>query len=124
MLDHDIVVSVRTEFIPSQSVPAEQRYVFAYHISITNCGTMGAQLLSRHWIITNGEEQVQEVKGEGVIGETPYLQTGESFHYTSGTILATPVGVMQGSYRFRDDNGDEFDAPIAPFTLSVPNQIH
>lgn len=124
MQKYDVVVSVRTEYLASQSTPNESRYVFAYHISITNCGTEPAKLQTRHWIITNGNEQVQEVKGSGVIGEYPHLAPGESFHYTSGTVMDTVVGSMQGSYQFLADDGTEFDAPIRPFTLSVPNQVH
>ncbi|CUB05075.1 Co2+/Mg2+ efflux protein ApaG [Marinomonas fungiae] len=122
--EHDIVVTVRTEYLEEQSTPEDDRYVFAYHITITNCGTESAKLLSRHWIITNGNEKVQEVKGAGVIGEYPYLAPGDSYDYSSGTVLETVVGVMHGSYRFLSDDGTEFDAPIAPFTLAVPNQVH
>lgn len=124
MEKYDVVVSVRTEYIDQQSAPVDSRYVFAYHISMTNCGTEAAKLQSRHWVVTNGNEQVQEIKGSGVIGEYPYLQPGESFHYTSGTVLATAVGSMHGSYQFLADDGTEFDAPIKPFTLFVPNQVH
>ncbi|WP_067216565.1 Co2+/Mg2+ efflux protein ApaG [Marinomonas gallaica] len=122
--EHDIVVTVRTEFLPEQSVSEDDRFVFAYHITITNCGTEAAKLLSRHWVITNGNEKVQEVKGAGVIGEYPYLAPGESYDYSSGTVLDTVVGVMHGSYRFLSDDGTEFDAPISPFILAVPNQVH
>lgn len=122
--DHDIVVTVRTEYLFEQSVPEDDRYVFAYHITITNCGTDSAKLLSRHWIITNGDEKVQEVKGAGVVGEYPHLAPGESYDYTSGTVLDTVVGSMHGSYRFQGDNGTEFDTPIPAFTLAVPNQVH
>ncbi|MBD5769714.1 Co2+/Mg2+ efflux protein ApaG [Marinomonas colpomeniae] len=124
MEKYDVVVSVRTEYIVSQSTPAESRYVFAYHVSITNCGTQPAKLQTRHWVVTNGNEQVQEVKGSGVIGEYPHLESGESFHYTSGTVMDTVVGSMQGSYQFLADDGTEFDALIRPFTLFVPNQVH
>jgi ApaG protein len=124
MQKYDIVVSVRTEYLARQSTPTESRYVFAYHISITNCGTESARLQTRHWVITDGNERVQEVKGSGVIGEYPYLAPGESFHYTSGTVMETVVGSMQGSYQFLADDGTEFSAPIRPFTLSVPNKVH
>lgn len=124
MQKYDIVVSVRTEYLAHQSTPEESRYVFAYHISITNCGTETAQLKTRHWIITNGDQRVQEVKGDGVVGEFPHLESGASFHYTSGTVLETAVGVMQGSYKFQADDGTLFEAPIEPFTLCAPNQIH
>lgn len=124
MLKYDIVVTVRTEYLASQSTPGESRYVFAYHITMTNCGEEAARLQSRHWIITNGNEQIQEVKGSGVIGEHPYLEPGESFQYTSGTVMDTEVGSMHGSYHFLADDGTEFDAPINPFTLCVPNKVH
>lgn len=124
MLKYDVAVSVNTEYLAHQSTPSESRYVFAYHITITNCGTESAKLKSRHWIITNGNESTQEVKGGGVVGEYPYLAPGESFHYTSGTVMDTVVGSMHGSYQFIADDGTEFDAPIRPFTLSVPNQVH
>lgn len=124
MQKYDIVISVRTEYLASQSTPAESRYVFAYHISMTNCGTEAAKLQTRHWILTDGNEKIQEVKGSGVIGEYPYLQPGESFHYSSGTLMETVVGSMQGSYQFIADDGKIFTAPIRPFTLSIPNQVH
>ncbi|RBO84848.1 MULTISPECIES: Co2+/Mg2+ efflux protein ApaG [Marinomonas] len=124
MEKYDIVVDVRTEYLARQSTPDESRYVFAYHITITNCGTHAAKLQTRHWVITNGDEQVQEVKGSGVIGEYPHLQPGESYQYTSGTVIETVVGVMHGSYQFIADDGTEFTAPIRPFTLSVPNKVH
>jgi len=124
MEKHDVVISVRAEYLPNQSTPTESRYVFAYHVSMTNCGTEPAKLQTRHWILTNGDEKVQEVKGSGVIGEYPYLQSGESFHYTSGTVMDTVVGSMQGSYQFVADDGTQFDATIRPFSLFVPNTVH
>ena len=124
MQEHDIVVTVRTEYLQEQSVPEDDRYVFAYHITMTNCGTQAAKLLSRHWIITNGNEKVQEVKGAGVIGEYPNLAPGESYDYTSGTVMDTVVGSMHGSYRFLSEDGIEFEASIPPFTLAVPNKVH
>lgn len=124
MQEHDIVVTVKTEYLSEQSVPDDDRYVFAYHITMTNCGTRSAKLLSRHWIITNGDERVQEVKGAGVIGEYPNLESGESYDYSSGTVIDTVVGTMHGSYRFLSEDGIEFDAPIPPFTLAVPNKVH
>lgn len=124
MQKYDIVISVRTEYLASQSTPAESRYVFAYHISMTNYGKEAAKLQTRHWILTDGNEKIQEVKGGGVIGEYPYLQPGESFHYSSGTLMETVVGSMQGSYQFIADDGTIFTAPIRPFTLSIPNQVH
>ncbi|MFZ5724562.1 MAG: Co2+/Mg2+ efflux protein ApaG [Pseudomonadota bacterium] len=119
-----IDVRVRSEYLAGQSDEAAQRFVFAYHIVIRNTGTVAARLLSRHWIITNGNQQVQEVRGEGVVGETPHLAPGEEFRYSSGAVLATPVGSMHGSYRMVADDGVHFDAPIAPFTLAVPRSLH
>jgi len=124
MLKYYIAVNVQTEYLPHQSTPSESRYVFAYHITITNCGTQAAKLLSRHWIITNGDEKIQEVKGGGVVGEYPHLESGESFQYSSGTVMDTVVGSMHGSYQFIADDGTEFEAPIRAFRLSVPNQVH
>lgn len=119
-----IQVSARTTFLPEQSDEAAGRYVFAYTITITNAGTVPAQLISRHWIITDANERVQEVRGLGVVGEQPVLKPQESFEYTSGTSIATIVGTMRGSYQMLADDGHEFEAPIAPFTLSVPRVLH
>lgn len=119
-----IEVSTVSEYLAGQSDPDEQRYVFAYHITVTNQGDIGAQLISRHWIITNGAGSVQEVRGDGVVGEQPHLRPGESFRYTSGSILETPVGAMHGSYHMRADDGHEFDATIPPFTLAQPLVRH
>lgn len=122
--EHLIEVNVRTEFLAEQSSPDENRFVFAYHIRITNSGSRAARLLSRHWIITDGEEHVQEVRGDGVVGEQPHLEPGEVFEYSSGAVLGTPVGSMHGSYTMIDDLGQAFDTPIAPFTLAVPRVLH
>ncbi|ADZ90292.1 Co2+/Mg2+ efflux protein ApaG [Marinomonas mediterranea] len=124
MEEYDIVVTVRTEYISAQSEPSDNRYVFAYHITMTNCGNQPAKLESRHWVITNGDERVQEVKGEGVVGAFPHLAPGESYQYSSGTVMDTVVGSMHGSYQFIADDGTRFDAGIKPFTLAVPNQVH
>ena len=121
---YDIQVDVTTEYIAEQSEPDESRYVFAYTITISNRGAIPAKLLTRHWIITDANGRVQEVRGEGVVGEQPYLEPGEGFRYTSGTMLETPVGSMHGSYHMLADDGNEFDAEIAPFTLSVPHKLH
>ena len=121
---HDIDVAVRTAYISAQSSPENNRYVFAYTVTITNSGTVPAKLLTRHWIITDSNEKTQEVRGEGVVGEQPYLAPGMSFEYTSGTILETPVGVMRGSYQMVADDGTRFDAEIPAFTLSVPRTLH
>lgn len=119
-----LAIDVETSFIPEQSDPDESRYVFAYTITIRNTGTVPAKLLDRHWVITDAEGRVNEVRGEGVVGEQPHLQPGEGFRYTSGTVLETPVGSMQGSYHLRADDGMEFEAPIDPFNLSVPMSLH
>jgi ApaG protein len=121
---YEITVSARTTFIPDQSDADNARYVFAYTITITNTGDVPAQLVSRHWIITDAENQVQEVRGAGVVGEQPYLRPQESFEYTSGTAIATPVGTMRGSYQMVAEDGVKFDAPIREFTLSMPRVLH
>ena len=121
---HDIRVSARSAFIPEQSDPDRKRYVFAYTITITNRGNIAAQLLSRHWIITDADNQVQEVRGAGVVGEQPLLRPQESFEYTSGAAIATPVGTMRGSYQMVSEEGIKFDVPIPEFTLAVPRILH
>lgn len=121
---HQIDIAVKTTYIPAQSAPENNRYVFAYTITITNAGSMPAKLLTRHWVITDANEKTQEVRGEGVVGEQPYLVPGMSFEYTSGTILETPVGVMRGSYQMVADDGTRFDAEVPAFTLSVPRTLH
>ena len=123
-LKHDITVSARTAFIPDQSDAQAGRYVFAYTITITNSGTVPAQLVSRHWIITDANNHVQEVRGPGVIGEQPLLRPNESYQYTSGAAIATPVGTMRGSYQMVAEDGVRFDAPIPEFTLSMPRVLH
>ena len=122
--DYKIAVEVETDFIPEQSSPDDDRYVFSYTITIRNEGTVAARLLTRHWIINHANGKSEEVKGDGVIGEQPHLHPGEGFRYTSGTILETPVGDMTGSYQMIADDGVEFDAEIPPFMLSVPNTLH
>jgi ApaG protein len=119
-----ISVAVDTRYLEDQSDPDEHRYVFAYTITIRNRGTVPAKLLGRHWLITDANGKVQEVRGEGVVGEQPHLMPGQGFRYTSGAVLETPVGSMHGSYRMLADNGVEFDAPIAAFTLAIPGKIH
>jgi len=121
---YEITVAARTAFIPDQSDMDGGRYVFAYTITITNSGTVPAQLVSRHWIITDANNQVQEVKGLGVVGEQPLLRPNESFQYTSGTAIATPVGTMRGSYQMIAEDGVRFDAAIPEFTLSMPRVLH
>ena len=115
-----IRVQVRAEFLPERSSPREDQYVFAYHITISNVGTDTAQLLSRHWIITNAEGETEEVQGPGVVGEQPVLRPGDQFEYTSFCPLKTNVGTMHGSYTMATPAGDVFQARIAPFTLAVP----
>jgi ApaG protein len=121
---HNIVVNVTTAHIKEQSDAKAERYVFTYTITIRNEGSMAAQLLTRHWVITNADGKTQEVRGDGVIGEQPTIKPGNTFQYTSGTMLETPVGSMYGSYQMRTDDGTTFDAKIEPFTLSVPNALH
>jgi ApaG protein len=120
----DIGIHVATNYIDDQSEPESDRYVFAYTITIANNGELPARLISRHWVITDANGKVQEVTGDGVVGEQPHLNPGEVFRYSSGAVLETPVGAMQGLYRMEADNGVNFDAPIAPFTLAVPGVLH
>jgi ApaG protein len=119
-----IHISVQTSYLPEQSEPEADRFVFSYTITIRNGGPQPARLLNRHWVITDANGHVQEVRGEGVVGEQPYLRPGESFRYTSGTVLATPVGSMQGEYEMVADDGERFLAPIAAFSLSMPRTLH
>lgn len=120
----DIGIDVATDYVDDQSEPDSDRYVFAYTITISNNGELPARLISRHWVITDANGKIQEVTGDGVVGEQPHLNPGEVFRYSSGAILETPVGAMQGLYRMEADNGVNFDAPIAPFTLAVPGLLH
>ena len=122
--DYAFDIDVATRYLDEQSEPGQDRYVFAYTITIRNTGTVPAQLISRHWIITDSNRQVQEVRGLGVVGAQPVLRPGESFEYTSGTSIATPVGTMRGSYQMVAEDGTRFEAPIAEFTLSVPRVLH
>jgi len=124
MLANQVDIEVETHYIEEQSLPEENRYVFAYTITIHNNGEQPAKLLSRHWIITDGDGNTQEVRGEGVVGEQPQIAPGDVFRYTSGTVLETPVGTMEGSYRMRADDSREFDATIPVFTLSLPHTLH
>ena len=122
--DNQISVAVDTRYLEDQSDPDEQRYVFAYTITIRNRGTVPAKLLGRHWVITDANGKVQEVRGDGVVGEQPHLMPGQGFRYTSGAVLETPVGSMQGSYQMLADDGVQFEAPIPAFTLAIPGKIH
>jgi len=119
-----IVVAVATSYVEEQSDPREKRFVFAYTITIKNEGEVPARLMNRHWIITDANGKVQEVHGEGVVGEQPHLKPGQGFRYSSGAVLETPVGAMQGSYQMVGDDGERFDAPIPPFTLAMPGIVH
>ncbi len=119
-----IEITARVSYLAEQSDEAEERFVFAYTIQLTNSGRVAVQLISRHWIITDATNQVQEVRGKGVVGEQPTLLPGQSFEYSSGTVLSTQVGTMKGSYRMQAEDGTEFDAPIPQFVLSVPRVLH
>jgi ApaG protein len=121
---HNITVEVETSYVEGQSEPDNERYVFSYTITIRNEGGEPAQLLSRHWIITDANGNIQEVKGEGVVGEQPHLKPGEGFQYTSGAMITTPVGSMRGSYQMIADSGEQFDAEIPAFTLAIPRTLH
>jgi ApaG protein len=121
---YEVAVSAQTQYIPEQSDEETGRFVFAYTMTIRNKGTLPAQLVSRHWIITDGRNHVQEVRGLGVVGAQPLIKPGESFEYTSGTAIATPVGTMKGSYQMVAEDGTHFDAHIPEFTLSVPRVLH
>ncbi|SDX78523.1 ApaG protein [Allochromatium warmingii] len=118
MSDYCIAISAQSQYQAEHSAPHEQRYVFAYTITIENRGTRAAQLLDRHWIITDADGQTQEVRGEGVVGEQPYLRPGESFRYTSGAVLPTPLGSMRGQYGLIGDDGTRFTAAIPAFSLT------
>lgn len=121
---NSIKISAEPQFIPEQSEPDDKRYIFAYTITIENVGSVPAQLISRHWIITDAEGEVQEVKGLGVVGHQPLLQPGQSFQYTSGCALKTPVGSMKGSYQMVTEDGSTFAAEIPEFTLAIPRVLH
>ena len=121
---HRITVTARAAYLPAQSDPDLGQYAFAYTITLRNTGNVPAQLISRHWIITDADGRVQEVRGLGVVGEQPLLKPDESFEYTSGTSLATPVGTMRGSYQMLAEDGLQFDAPIPEFMLSMPRVLH
>ena len=119
-----INVEILPAYLADQSDPSNDHYVFSYTVTIRNEGKNSARLLTRHWVITDGDGQVQEVRGEGVIGEQPHLSPGEDFKYTSGTFMNTPVGTMRGSYQMITDAGEIFEADIPNFTLAVPNTLH
>jgi ApaG protein len=117
---HRIRIEVETAYLDEQSDPKERRYVFSYTITIRNEGAVSARLMTRHWVITDANGKVQEVRGDGVVGEQPHLKPGQGFRYSSGAVLETPVGAMQGSYQMVTDDGLRFDAPIAAFRLAMP----
>jgi len=121
---YDIQVDVSTNYLEEQSSEPAKRFVFSYTITIKNIGNIAARLISRHWIITNANGEIQEVQGLGVVGEQPYLQPGEEFRYSSGSVLETPVGTMEGSYTLIADDKLEFKTSIPPFTLSAPHTLH
>ncbi|OQW90691.1 MAG: Co2+/Mg2+ efflux protein ApaG [Beggiatoa sp. IS2] len=120
----DIRIVAESTYVDEHSNPEENRYVFAYTITIHNAGPSPAKLLTRHWLITDANGKVQEIKGKGVVGEQPYLRPGEGFRYTSAALIETPVGSMQGSYQMVSENGQAFDAPIPIFRLSLPHTLH
>ncbi|WP_281647568.1 Co2+/Mg2+ efflux protein ApaG [Parendozoicomonas sp. Alg238-R29] len=125
MENHRLIdVHVETEFLPERSSPAKKQYAFAYHITVSNKGDQGAKLLTRHWFIIDGDKHQQEVQGDGVIGQQPHILPGDSYSYSSGCILSTPVGCMHGSYQMLDDTGEFFDARIPLFSLQVPGSVN
>ena len=121
---YQLQVIVQPRYLPEQSDPSAGQYAFAYTVRITNAGTVPTQVVSRHWIITDGHGQVREVKGLGVVGHQPLLAPGQSFEYTSGSQMPTPAGTMHGSYFCVAEDGERFEAPIAPFALTVPSALH
>lgn len=123
-IDHRIDVDVASQYLDEQSDPGKQRFAFTYTIRLRNAGALPAQLLTRHWLITDANGKVLEVDGEGVVGEQPRLQPGETFTYTSGAMLETDLGTMQGRYGMCADDGTHFDAAIPAFTLTVPRTLH
>ena len=123
-IHYHITVAAQAFFLEEQSNPDRDRYVFAYTVQVLNQGTIAAKLLSRHWVITDANGKVQEVRGDGVVGEQPHLKPGQGFRYSSGAVIETPVGAMQGSYQMVTDDGFAFDAPIPPFRLAIPGVLH
>jgi ApaG protein len=121
---YNIDVSVVSRYLPEQSQPEQNRFAFAYTVTVSNKGELPAKLLSRHWVITDGDGRVQEVRGAGVIGQQPLIEAGASHTYSSGTVMTTQVGIMQGSYQMLAEDGKRFDALIAPFRLAVPGSLH
>lgn len=124
MANYQIDINVKTRYIDQESTPEANHFVFAYTVTMKNSGDISAKLLTRHWIITDAENRSQEVRGEGVVGEQPYLRPGESYTYSSGTVLETALGFMHGSYQMIADDGNKFDASIPAFRLAIPGVIH
>jgi len=122
--DYAFDIDVVTRYLEDQSEPGQHRFVFAYTINIRNAGRVPARLIARHWVITDANGKVQEVQGDGVVGQQPWLRPGEGFEYTSGAVLETNLGTMRGSYAMLADDGTSFDAPIAAFSLAVPRTLH
>ena len=122
--DYTLEIQIATQFLDEESIPEQDRYVFAYTIRIRNLGRLPAQLLARHWIITDGNGRTEEVHGDGVVGEQPWLDPGDDYEYTSGVVLETGDGAMQGRYDMLAADGTRFDAPIPPFLLTVPRTLH
>lgn len=121
---HGIDIQTQANYLPEQSDESGNRFVFSYTITITNVSSVPAKLISRHWVITDAHNHVQEVRGQGVVGEQPLLKPNQSFEYTSGTVLTTQVGTMRGSYQMQTDDGSEFEVEIPQFVLSVPRVLH
>lgn len=121
---YTIEVQVQSRFVPAESKPQANYFVFAYTVRLRNAGSMPAQLVARHWMITDANGKVREVSGDGVIGEQPWIRPGDGFEYTSGAVLETPVGTMRGSYQMLADDGTRFEARIPTFTLSIPRTLH
>jgi len=124
MNQHTMNISVKTEYLEEHSEPNNQRFTFLYTVTIENCSDANAQLLSRHWIITDTNDTIQEVKGDGVIGEQPHILPGEKYSYSSGAILKTTAGTMEGCYTMQTTEGVKFDVPIPPFSLTCPQSLH
>jgi ApaG protein len=121
---YTIAVEVQSRFVSDQSKPADNRYVFAYTVTLHNAGNTPARLLGRHWVITDANGKIEEVRGDGVVGEQPWMRPGEHYEYTSGAVLETSVGTMRGSYHMLADDGTQFEATIPQFTLSIPRTLH
>ena len=121
---HGVIIETQVNYLPEQSDEAGNRFVFSYTITITNLGHSSAKLISRHWVITDAHNHVQEVRGQGVVGEQPLLKPSQSFEYTSGTVLTTQVGTMRGSYQMQAEDGTQFEVEIPQFVLSVPRVLH